>query len=113
MSVNEHSILVNQILLAVGQMEFVRVWKNSTGVAEIDGRMVAYGLPGSADITGILTNARNLGLRLEIEVKTGNAVQSKKQKAFEKMILDRGGLYLLARSVDDAIKFVVEKRGSI
>lgn len=64
--------------------------------------MVRFGLVGSADIIGILKG----GTFLAIEVKTGKARQSKQQLAFQKMITDFGGHYLVARSVDDVLAFL-------
>jgi hypothetical protein len=75
-------------------------------------RIIKYGLVGSADILGILGP---FGRFLAIEIKTGNAKQSKQQHAFEKMIISRGGLYFVYRSTEEALKSVshhleIEKR---
>jgi hypothetical protein len=59
-----------------------------------------FGLVGAADITGILPS----GVRLEIEVKSGNAKQSQEQKNFETMIQRHGGIYFVARSLDDVLR---------
>ena len=111
---NPHSELVNKVLLKIGSLDFVRVWKNNTGTAiAMDGnRIIKYGLPGSADITGILLNKSGLGIRIEIEIKTGRAILNKKQKNFKKMILGLGGLYLLCRHEDEAFDFVMQVRSS-
>ncbi len=58
-----------------------------------------------ADISGILTHKSGLGLRLEIEIKTGSARQTTEQKNFEKMIKSLGGIYFVARSVNCALEF--------
>lgn len=102
---NKHQILVNEIMCALSKNKNIRVWANNTGVAKSldDERFLKYGLVGSADITGIIGPH---GKRLEIEVKTGNAQQSRTQRNFELMILSRGGIYILARSVLDALKGV-------
>jgi hypothetical protein len=100
-----HQVLVNEILCELSKSKHIRVWKNDTGAAKsLDGeRFVKYGLVGSADIIGInyLEHLR-IGQFVAIEVKTGSARQSEEQKRFEKMILDRGGVYILARTVLDA-----------
>jgi hypothetical protein len=75
------------------------VWHQPTGAAYRNGRLIKYGLKGAADISGITCDGR----RLEIEVKTGNAEQHGSQPHFEKMILDMGGIYFIARSVEDAL----------
>lgn len=103
----EHQALLDRVLLKIGGLPYVRVWPNNTGSAVTDaGNYVRYGLPGSADITGILTDARGNGLRLEIEIKTGSGVLSDKQKKFRDMICKMGGLYLECRNENDALNFV-------
>lgn len=63
-----------------------------------------YGLTGSADIIGILNDGRFLA----IEIKSGNATQSKEQKNFEAMIKKFGGVYFVVRSAEDALKMLTE-----
>ena len=58
---------------------------------------MSFGYPGSADITGILPDGR----RLEVECKSATGRQSEKQKKFEEKIRTNGGIYILARSVED------------
>lgn len=67
------------------------------------GRGVSFGVIGQADITGILAPG---GKRLEIEVKTGSDKPSDQQLRFAAMIRAAGGIYVVARSVDDAIEGV-------
>jgi hypothetical protein len=98
----EHEALVDSVLVALSATGICRVWKQPTGAAYRNGRMVRYGTLGSADISGILVG----GTRLEIEVKTGNAQQRKSQKAFGKMILEMGGVYLVARNVQETVELV-------
>lgn len=92
-----HEELVRRILAEIGARKDLRVWKANTGAVKTDGRFIRFGLPGMADITGILAGGR----RLEIEVKTGSARQTTQQKNFQEMIEHFGGIYILARSVDD------------
>jgi hypothetical protein len=82
-----------------------KVWPQPTGAAYRDGELIRYGLKGSADISGILKIS---GTRIEIEVKTGKAVQQENQRHFQAMILAMGGLYFVARSVEDALSYVQE-----
>lgn len=73
----------------------------NTGVAvPLNGtRPVRYGVNGQADISGILMGK---GTRLEIECKAEKSgYQSKVQKAYQRGIERFGGVYILARSVDD------------
>ena len=78
----------------------LRIWRQNTGVSKHGNRIVRYGIPGQADLSGILPDGR----RLEIEVKTVNGRQSTAQKNWQKMIEKFNGVYILARSVDDVKK---------
>ena len=93
---NEHQIQ-NAILREFGQRSTLRIWRQNTGVAKFGGRVVRFGVPGQADLTGMLPGGR----RLEIEAKSATGRQTKDQKRFQAMIEKFGGLYVLARSVED------------
>ena len=97
-----HDELVHAVVIAVAATKLAKVWPNPTGAAYRENQLIRYGLIGSADITGILVN----GKRLDIEVKTGNAVQSPAQIAFQTMVTNMGGHYILARSVESAVESV-------
>jgi len=101
---NEHSKLVNDILILLSKRTDCRVWKNSTGVAKsFDGdRVIKYGLVGSSDICGIIIG----GQAIFIECKTGAAVLGEKQKYFKAMIQSLGGNYFVARVPEDADRWV-------
>lgn len=75
----------------------MKLWKNTTGTAKIDDRFVRFGHKGSADILGIMMGGRFLA----IEVKTGRAVQTVEQQTYQRIVEMMGGLYVLARSVED------------
>ena len=92
----EHAIQ-NQILHAFGTRPDMRLWRANTGVARYGTRTVAFGVPGQADLTGVLPG----GTRLEIEVKSATGRQSRDQAAYQQMIERFGGVYVLARSVED------------
>ena len=99
-------IIQNEILRAFGTRPGLRIWRANTGVAKIGRRVVRFGIPGQADITGILPN----GLRVEIEVKSADGRQSPEQRAYETMIRKFGGVYVLARSVQD-VREALSKHG--
>lgn len=94
----------NEILMHVGSRKDVRLWRQNAGVARSmeSNNVIRMGVAGCADLTGIVTIS-GIGVRLEIEVKTQKGRQSDQQVRFEKMVQDRGGIYILARSVDDAV----------
>lgn len=89
----------NEILLAFATRSDMRLWRANTGYGlTMDRqRMVHFGVTGQADLSGILPGGR----RLEIEVKTPEGRQSQEQKNYQAMIERFGGVYVLARSVDD------------
>jgi len=72
---------------------------NNYAMPRANGRMVFHGDHGIPDICGMTKSGRFLG----IEVKTKIGRQSEHQKLFEKRCLANGGIYILARSVDDLI----------
>ena len=76
--------------------------KHKLPVESLERGFFSYGLKGSADILGILRDGRLLA----IEIKSGQARQSKVQKNFEKMINDFGGVYIVARSPEEALNSV-------
>lgn len=93
------SDLVANILLAFGAHPRVRLWRANVLVAQDKtGRIVRAGVKGQADISGILAPH---GRRVEIECKTQRGRQSDAQERWERMIRYHGGIYVLARSVDD------------
>lgn len=61
-------------------------------------RGIDFGLPGSADVLVILPPD---GRFLAIECKSPSGVQSEKQRRYQAAVERSGGLYILARSVDD------------
>lgn len=70
----------------------------------LDGtRIQKYGFAGMADISGI----HHSGKRIEIEVKTGKAKQSKEQISFQQMIEKHNGIYILARNLKDAVDAIL------
>ncbi len=104
-SLKEHQELVDRILLALSRTGKCRVWKQPTGVARPlsdPGSVVTFGLPGQADVSGLRCD----GIRIELEVKTGKATQSKEQKNWGAMIVKFGGIYAVCRSENDALQAV-------
>lgn len=77
-----------------------------------------FGLKGSADILGIWQDPRAnahdekgvwlgpVGRFLGIECKTVRGRQSPEQLAFEAMVKRMGGVYILARSVEDVTRVI-------
>lgn len=92
------SKIISEIMRYLCGNSYLRVWRQNTGaMSDKRGRIVRFGVPGAADISGILNDGR----RLEIEVKSSTGRESKEQIAFEKMIRKYGGVYIIARSIED------------
>jgi hypothetical protein len=90
-----HSDLVNAILLEVSPLGLA--WNNNTGaLKDQTDRLVRYGLPGSADVLACIA-----GRFIGIEAKVGSDRQRQNQKDFAAALRAAGGVYILARSVDD------------
>ena len=76
-------------------------WRQNTGAARTGDRLIRFGIPGQADITGVIT-----GRRIDIEVKTDTGRQSIEQREYQARITFAGGIYVLARSLDDVLTAV-------
>ncbi|RMG17749.1 MAG: hypothetical protein D6729_08280 [Deltaproteobacteria bacterium] len=61
-----------------GTRSDMRLWRANVGAARFGRHVVKFGIPGQADLTGILPG----GIRLEIEVKGPTGRQSPQQRAF-------------------------------
>jgi hypothetical protein len=81
----------------------IHAWRQNTGGR---GRL-RWGTPGCGDITGILPGGR----RLEIECKTDAGTQSGAQRAFQAIIEQHGGRYVVARTIEDVEPIIREIRG--
>lgn len=90
--------LVSDILHEFGSLPTLRLWRANVLVARTrTGQVVRAGIVGQADISGIRVG----GQRIEVECKAGRGQQTEAQRNWQAMIEKFGGLYILARSVDD------------
>lgn len=91
-----------EILLGLTQRyhKSIRIWRANTGKAMIANRMIAFGVPGQADISGVMRG----GYRLEIEVKRPGCTLGSRQRRYRDMIQEMGGIYILAFSLEEAIR---------
>lgn len=92
----KHQTFLKNVLLAISKINpSIRIWQQPVGLAwTIDKkRMMKFGLPGQADLSGIMPN----GIRLEIEIKVGRDIQSEKQINFQRMIEKNKGIYLVIK----------------
>ena len=98
--------LTAAILAALGSRPDCRVWRQNTGVAAYGHRAVRFGVPGQADISGILAGGR----RLELEVKRPGERTTPEQDRWGAMIVKFGGVYAVVRSVEEAVVAVENAR---
>jgi hypothetical protein len=104
-SSEKHKKFRDLLLLNLSLQLGAYVWNNETGAVQGADRFIRYGFVGSSDIIGLLPTGQFLG----VEVKTGNARQSDKQKAFEAAIHKRKGAYYVAKWTDGEAKEAVDK----
>ena len=92
--------ILRAVLVAVTALPDTVAWRNNTGVAVTAARQVVrFGAPGAPDILGV-----RAGRAFGIEIKTPTGRQSAAQVAFQRAYERAGGLYIIARSVDDAVR---------
>lgn len=115
--------LQNKIILAVQQAyPGARLWRNNVGLAypvtsfkRANGnpalmRPVRYGVVGSGDIAGWLY-LDGRAIVAHIEVKVGKDKQSDEQRIFMETVRKYGGIYVVARSVDQALEELAKITG--
>lgn len=97
------SEIQSEIRLALGQRDDIMLFRINVGkFRPLNGpqdRVIQSAPPGTPDLLGVI----NPGTALAIEVKDAKGKQRPEQVAFQKAWEARGGLYILARSVDDVL----------
>ena len=93
----------DQILIALGTYPGMAIWRAAVGNGWVRAKtgfvpMRFGGVPGQADIIGCYH-----GRFVAIEVKTATGRQRPEQRDWQGAIEAAGGVYILARSVDDAL----------
>lgn len=76
--------------------EYVRVTPGMKILAKA--RPIDFGLEGAGDIVG-----HRRGRAVQVETKTSTGRQRRAQETFEKVWVKRGGIYILARSAEEAV----------
>lgn len=98
------SQLQDRIRLVLGADPAAVFFRNNTGVAELRGYKVRFGLGnGSADLIGVFR-----GRFVAVEVKTPTGRQSEDQQRWQSLIEGKQGIYALVRSEDDARALLAE-----
>lgn len=93
------SVVQAAIMAYLARRGDVMYWRNNTGAySPAPGQFVKYGAVGSADILGVWAPS---GRFLAIEVKTPTGKISAAQRQWGNEVIDRGGIYIVARSVSE------------
>jgi hypothetical protein len=93
---------LQRLVLAHLQRLGIWAWRMNTGGARTKTGFVRFGIPGQADVTGILPDGR----RLEIELKSDEGRLSPAQIAFGNRIRANGGIYIAARTLEEVLRVV-------
>ena len=99
-----HQIQLKKILLGL-QKSFPnsRFFERHVGLfLTINQNPIRINKPGMADVWGLVPYNGRL-LHVEIEVKTGNARQSKDQKKWQNFIEKLDGIYILGRTPEQVV----------
>lgn len=97
---NKETNIQNRILVAVSQIPDSFFWRNNTGAAFIKGRLVRFGYLGSPDIIGCV---RGKFVGIEVKTTDKDSKQRESQRNFERLFTSAGGVYILARSAEEAM----------
>lgn len=94
----------HDILKAWGSHPRLRIARVNTGAALVGPpgkpqRLVRFGVPGTADIVGLIAPS---GRMLMIEVKALKGKQREAQVVMQRVVTAMGGLYVVARSLAEA-----------
>jgi hypothetical protein len=87
-----------EILKRWGSHPKLRIARINTGAAMSHGRLVKFGVPGTADIVGLIAPT---GRMIQVEVKSRTGRQRDAQATMQRIVTEFGGLYILARSAAD------------
>jgi hypothetical protein len=86
----------------------ILAFRLNTGVANYDGRRVAFGVPGMSDILAFKVISQSIFgvsqkaiVPIWIEMKALKGRQSSLQASFQAQVEAEGHIYVLARSIDD------------
>ncbi len=89
---------IKKTIMAWLQAHNIPAWNNATGAYKMGDSYIRYGAIGSADIMAILPPS---GRSVHIEVKSATGTQKPAQKRWQAMVERAGGIYILARGIED------------
>jgi hypothetical protein len=116
---NKETNIERNIMLALSQ-DGLLIWKQVVGRFRhmYSSGYIDVGINGMADTGSIMPITitqemvgRTVGLAIQLEVKTfePGSRQSKEQKTWQQAVENRGGIYLIARSPEEARSLLAER----
>ena len=106
--------IVAAIMVELGGRDDLMLWRNNTGkLPSRDGRRwISFGCPGSPDVLCVVRHGTTgLGVLVGIECKTKRGRVTEIQKAWGRRLAELGGVYVVARCVEDAVAVVEQVAG--
>jgi hypothetical protein len=102
--VSSEAVIQQSIRLALGMRDDIMMFRINVGVFRpLHGdqkRAIRSAPDGTPDLIGVMSPGRAFA----IEVKTAKGQQHEAQKNWQKAWEKRGGIYILARSIEDVYK---------
>lgn len=101
--------IVAGVMVELGGRDDLMLWRNNTGkLPSRDGRRwISFGCPGSADVMVVVRHhATGLGVLVGVECKTKRGRVTEIQRAWGSRLAELGGVYVVARCVEDAVAIV-------
>lgn len=113
MAKKEETNLQNGILVALSNAGHLP-WRNQVGVFRAydnPQRIIKIGTPGMADIIDVVPVVitpemvgKTVGVAVAMEIKTLTGQQRENQQLWELALKKRGGIYLVTRSIEQALQ---------
>ena len=100
-----HNDLKEEVMKALqAKFQDIRLFNSPVGFfrSMYGTRSIRVGKKGQCDINGVI-NIGGIGVRIEIEIKTGSGRLGTDQRNWKKTMSDMGCIYILAKNVDDAV----------
>lgn len=91
---------IQRVILDYLKVQRCFFWRNNVGGAKYGDRFVRFGEKGSPDIFVV-----DAGRIYGIEVKADKGQQNPNQKAWAENFQKYGGIYIIARSLEDVLKY--------
>jgi hypothetical protein len=94
--------LTAAVLNALERVPGVVAWRCNSGTVKVRGAWMHLAPRGTADVIGfVVPNGRFFGI--ELKVQGGKHPHTKEQQEWGEKVVKHGGIYILARSVGEAL----------